>query len=220
MSFRFSLLSLLMTLSLWLGVSPAAAHPHVWIDARAELVFDADGKLISVRHVWRFDELFSGFATQGLATNDKGEVTDEALKPIAKVNVESLKDYDYFTTLRIGGKHVGFKFPVDYWLQVDNGLLTLFYTLPLMEPVKIGKETVTLDVADPYYFVDFTLVPDEPALLVNAPQGCDLKIQRKDEPTGDAAAVLGQIPATERDLPPELQALTKDLVNRVTVKCP
>ncbi len=211
----------LMVLTCFAGLSrPAVAHPHVWVDARAELVFDKDGQLTAIRHVWRFDDLFSGFATQGLATDDNGVVTPEALKPIAKVNIDSLKDYDYFTILRIGSKRYGFKIPTEYWLQVDNGLLTLFYTLPLVTPVKASGSTIVVDIADPYYFVDFTLIESEPALLVDAPTGCALKVDRKDNPNADAAALLSQIPATERELPPEYQSLTKDLVNRVTVKCP
>eukprot|EP01037_Dinobryon_pediforme_P023379 gene23379-24809_t len=215
------LLSALLVLICLGGLSgPAVAHPHVWVDARAELVFDKDGQLTAIRHVWRFDDLFSGFATQGLATDDNGVVTPEALKPIAKVNIDSLKDYDYFTILHVGGKRYGFKIPTEYWLQVDNGLLTLFYTLPLVTPVKASGATIVVDIADPYYFVDFTLIESEPALLVDAPTGCSLTVVRKDAPSADAAALLSQIPATERELPPEYQSLTKDLVDRITVKCP
>ncbi|MDR3376746.1 MAG: DUF1007 family protein [Ancalomicrobiaceae bacterium] len=199
---------------------PAEAHPHVFVDARAELVFDQAGKLTAVRHVWRFDEAFSAFATQGLATDDNGKVTREALQPLAKINVDSLKDYDYFSYLRVAGKRFGFKIPTEYWLQMDGGLLTLFFTLPLMEPVKASKQTLILDVYDPGYFVDFTLVESEPALLVDGPTGCDLKVQAKGEPDAASAAILSQIPASERDLPPDLQQMTKDLANRITVKCP
>ncbi len=42
----------------------------------------------------------------------------------------------------------------------------------------------------------------------------------KGEPDGAAAAVLGQIPATERELPAELKAVTSELANRITVRCP
>jgi len=200
--------------------SRAEAHPHVFIDARAELVFDDKQQLTAIRHVWRFDEAFSAFATQGMATDDNGLITRETLQPLAKVNVDSLKDYDYFSYLRIGGKRYGFKLPTDYWLQMDNGQLTLFFTLNLTQPVPISKQTIMLDVYDPSYFVDFTLVPSEPALLVNAPAGCKLTVTPKGEPDAAAAALLSTVPASERELPPELQGLTKDLANRITVTCP
>jgi ABC-type uncharacterized transport system substrate-binding protein len=221
MSLMRGLLAIVCTLAALAGsLSPAAAHPHVFIDARAELVFDATGNLAAIRHVWRFDEAFSAFATQGMATDDNGKITRETLQPLAKVNVDSLKDFDYFTFLHVGPKRYGFKIPTEYWLQMDQGQLVLFYTLNLTAPVPVAKQPIVLDVYDPAYFVDYTLVPSEPALLVNAPTGCKMQVQPKGDPDPAAAAILSSIPASERQLPPEYQSLTKDLVNRITVQCP
>ena len=221
MSFRTRLTSLGLGLAL-LGVSvlPAAAHPHVFVDARAQVVFDEKGDIVAVRHVWRFDDAFSAFASQGLDKNGDGILTVEELQPLAKVNVDSLKDYDYFTFLRLGGKRVGFKIPTEYWLQSSDGFLTLFYTLNLMQPVKPDAKGVTLDVYDPGYFVDFQMVEKDPIVLEKAPAGCRGELQRKGAPDAATAAILGQIPASERELPANLKALTSDLANRITVTCP
>ena len=75
----------------------ASAHPHVWVTMKSELVYAADGTITGVRHAWTFDDMFSTYATQGLESKKKGEFTREELEPLAKVNVESLKEYDYFT---------------------------------------------------------------------------------------------------------------------------
>ena len=48
--------------------------------------------------------MFSAFATQGLESKEKGKFTREELAPLAKVNVESLKEYDYFTYVTADGK--------------------------------------------------------------------------------------------------------------------
>jgi ABC-type uncharacterized transport system substrate-binding protein len=202
-----------------LGALPAYAHPHVFVDARAELVFK-DGVIVAVRNVWRFDDAFSAFATQGLDTNNDGVLSLEELAPLAKINVDSLKEYDYFTYLRVADKRRGFKLPTEYWLSMDNGLLTLFFTLPLIEPVKVGKDPVTLDVSDESYFVDITLVKDEPALLVGNPSGCALGVRHKEDPDPASAAILGQVPASERELPAHLKWMTQGLINRITVTCP
>ena len=52
---------------------PAAAHPHVFVDARSEVVFAA-GKLTAVRHIWQFDESFTQFAVMGLDAKSAGRV--------------------------------------------------------------------------------------------------------------------------------------------------
>ena len=202
------------------GAREAAAHPHVYVDARVEVVFDKDGKITALRHVWRFDDAFSAFASQGLDKNGDGVLAVDELQPLAKVNVESLKDYDYFTYLKAAGKRIGFKIPTEYWLQSSDGYLTLFYTLPLMQAVRPDAAGVSIEVYDPGYFVDYQLVEKDPAKLIEAPASCTMVVQRKADPDAATAAILGQIPATERELPANLKAMTSDLSNRVTVKCP
>ena len=83
---------------------PAWAHPHVWVTMHTELVYAPDGKITGIRHAWSFDDMFSTFATQGLESKEKGKFTREELAPLAKVNVESLKEFDYFTYATADGK--------------------------------------------------------------------------------------------------------------------
>src|SRR5919197_5690869 len=75
----------------------ARAHPHVWITVKTEVIYAPDGTVKGVRHAWAFDDMFSAFATQGIGSTKQGEFTREELMPLAKINVESLKEFDYFT---------------------------------------------------------------------------------------------------------------------------
>src|SRR5512140_3283508 len=102
MTIRILLLAL-VTLAF---AAPAPAHPHVWVTMKTELVYADNGTVTGVRHHWAFDDMFSAFATQGLESKEKGKFTREELQPLAKVNVESLKDFDYFTFATIDGKKV------------------------------------------------------------------------------------------------------------------
>ena len=136
MTRRFRL-ALLAALACWLAAANAAlAHPHVWVTMKSELTYAPDGAVTGVRHAWSFDEMFSTFATQGLETKQKGVFTREDLKPLAEVNVNSLKEYDFFTHAKANGKKTAFNDPVDYWLEFADGLLTLHFTLPLKSPVR------------------------------------------------------------------------------------
>lgn len=44
---------------LGVGVSPAGAHPHVFIDAGVTLVTDSDGAITGVEVTWLYDELYT-----------------------------------------------------------------------------------------------------------------------------------------------------------------
>ena len=138
----------------------AQAHPHVWVTMKSQVVYGTDGAATGVRHAWTFDDMFSTFATQGLESKEKGKFTREELAPLAQVNVESLKDFDYFTVARANGKKADLKAPIDYYLEFTGGLLTLHFTLPLAAPAK--AQNLDFEVADPTYFVDFSFAEKEP----------------------------------------------------------
>ena len=158
---------------------PAWAHPHVWVTAKEKILFGPDGKIIGFRHQWTFDEMYSAFATQGLGKDGKPP-TKEELAPLAKTNVESLKEFQYFTVAKTGPKYYEFGPPRDYELTADDKkIVTLRFTLPLKEPVSVKKPFVFM-VYDPTYFVDFELAKDDPVTLQNAPAGCSVNNMRPD----------------------------------------
>jgi ABC-type uncharacterized transport system substrate-binding protein len=110
------------------GAFPALAHPHVLITGKSELVFGKEGAISAVRYAWTFDEFFSEFATQGLDKNKDGVLSRDELAELAKINVESLKEFEYFTVGKSGPGKLEFGDPVDYWLEFKDKLLTLYFT--------------------------------------------------------------------------------------------
>ena len=95
----FALLVMLLA-----GADRASAHPHVWVKAASELVYAADGTITGVRHTWTFDDMFSTYALQGIETKTKGVYTREELAPLAQTNVESLREFGFFTFAKADGK--------------------------------------------------------------------------------------------------------------------
>jgi len=168
--------------SLVLGAAAAEAHPHVWITARSELIYTPDGSISGVRHAWTFDDMFSTYALQGIEAKSKGAFSREELAPLAQTNVESLKEFGYFTFARADGKKERFLEPVDYFLEYKDSLLTLYFTLPAKAPFK-AKQTA-LEVFDPAFFIDFKYAGKEPVKLLGAPADCKLQFVRP----GDGAA--------------------------------
>ncbi|HRF10061.1 MAG TPA: DUF1007 family protein [Xanthobacteraceae bacterium] len=193
------------------GCGVALSHPHVIVVGKSELVFGKDGAVTAIRHAWTFDELFSEYATQGLDKNKDGVLSRDELSELAKVNVESLKEFEYFTTGKSGPGKLEFAEPTDYYLEHNDKLLTLHFTLP----VKAGsqKSGLSLDVFDPTYFVAFNLAEDNPVKLIDAPANCSFEVKR---PKQDA---------TQTPTESFFNSLTaaseygSQFANRVTVTC-
>ena len=166
------------------GAATATAHPHVWISAKSEVVYAPDGAISGVRHAWTFDDMFSTYALQGIETKTKGVYSREQLAPLAQTNVESLKEFGFFTFAKADGKKERFLEPVNYYLEYKDEALTLHFTLPVKTPFK-AKQTA-LEVFDPAYFIDFKFDEKEPIRLVGAPADCKLQFLRPNDGTANA----------------------------------
>ena len=193
----------------------AHAHPHVWVTMHTELVYSPDGSITGIRQAWAFDDMFSTFATQGLESKERGKFTREELAPLAKVNIESLKEYDYFTYATADGKKAELAEPAPgYWLDYGDQVLTLNFTLPFKKPVK-AKE-LKIEIFDPTIFVDFSFAKQKPAQLIGAPK-CKLDVVLPREMTFAEGKRLSEIPA---DQPNTTMAWGAQFANRLLVHCP
>lgn len=191
---------------------PAAAHPHVWTTVTSELVYAPDGSVTGIRHHWTFDDMFTAFAVQGLQGKEKGKFTREELAPLAKTNIESLKEFRYFTFATADGKKASFAEPLpDYWLDYKDAVLTLNFTLPFKQPVR--AKDIRVEIYDPNYFVAFTLAKEMPVHLVGAPAACKFTTELPHELTFQEGKKLAQNP----------EGLTNwgsHFANKIMVKCP
>lgn len=113
-------------------------------------------------------------------TGGPGALTREQLQPLAKVNIESLKEFDFFTFAKADGGKAAFVEPTDYWLEFRNSALTLHFTLPFKAAVK--ADILDLEVYDPSYFVDFAFVEKDPVALSGAPAQCKVAVHGRGDP--------------------------------------
>ncbi|MDA9432447.1 DUF1007 family protein [Bradyrhizobium sp. CCBAU 51627] len=203
----------LLAAAFTLVADAASAHPHVWITATSELLYAEDGSVTGVRHAWTFDDMFSAYAVQGLEAKTKGAYTREELGPLAQTNVESLKEYAYFTFAKADGKKERFQEPIDYFLDYKDTVLTLHFTLPLKDPVK--PRQLVLEVFDRSFFIDFQMAKNNPVKLVGAPSACQMKLDRPSDGTATAQKLNEQ---TFTDGPNANFGMM--FANKITVDCP
>lgn len=95
----------------------ALAHPHVFVTNRTQAVFD-NGALTGLRYRWVFDEMYTTSAVEGLDKNNDGNLDAAELDELLKVNIEGLKEFDYFTSAMMAGKPVPFADAKDFGMKV------------------------------------------------------------------------------------------------------
>ena len=143
---------------------------------KSQIVYDKAGLMTGIRHVWAFDDVYSAFITQGIKPKRKGSFTREELAPVAKENIDSLRDDEYFTQATINGRKAIFGAPIEYWFEQNDGSLTLNFTLPLKSAAKL--RTMEMVIYDPLYYLDFSFPEKEPAGLPHAPASCKLTVSK------------------------------------------
>jgi ABC-type uncharacterized transport system substrate-binding protein len=190
-------IGILLSLVAWTAATTVAAqaHPHVWATIQTELIFAPDGAVTGVRHIWTFDDMYSAFALTGIQAKTKGQFTRQELQPLAQLNMESLKDFAFFTFAKVNGKRLrdAFNAPVDYWLDYDakSKQLTLHFTLPFKNPAAVKQ--LLIEVYDPEFFVDFGPAEKNPVRLVGAPPQCTVTAEKPPDQNFNSSQTLSQM---------------------------
>jgi ABC-type uncharacterized transport system substrate-binding protein len=159
--------------------APAFAHPHVFADARLELLIDPDGTVKSLRHVWRFDEFFSSTVLVQFDKNKDLKLEKPELEAVAKTVHHSLADYNYFQLVTRDGKDVAMRAPDRLVADFrDNRLLILFESHP-KEPLQLAGR-IDFGIYDPTFYTAIDFHNDADIVVDGLPANCTKKIIRPD----------------------------------------
>jgi len=155
----------------------AAAHPHVWITARSDVVFNEAGLIVAVVNDWTLDEAYSAVASDGLDLNKDGTYDTSELEPLTKENIDSLKDFEYFTYVYQNAQKVSLAIPDDASQSMVGRNLQLRFRVPLSTPIDPKTQAFTYRVYDPSFYIAVEFDPSQPVHEVAAPSGCESKIE-------------------------------------------
>jgi ABC-type uncharacterized transport system substrate-binding protein len=154
----------------------AAAHPHVWITVETTLLY-ANGAFTGLQHRWIFDEFYTAMAIEGLDKNKDGVYDREELSELAKVNIDGLKEFAYFTYPMLDGHDVKLGEVKDYWAEHKDGSLALVFTVPFAQPVPENAKGFAYVVQDPAFYIAFLPAKIDPVKFAEGtPKTCRAQI--------------------------------------------
>ena len=156
------------------GAQPAAAHPHVWIDARASLVM-ADGLLQGVAVEWALDVFVSALLIEDFDSDGDGAFDAAETAAIYDQTFSGLAEYGYYTHLTVDGIDIGPSEVRDFSPAIAGDAVVYRFTVPLAVPVDPTRERVELAFYDETYYVDVALVEPGIALVGAEGLGCTLE---------------------------------------------
>lgn len=151
------------------------AHPHVFVEANMELVINDKNQFTELRHVWRFDELFSSTLIIDFDTNADGKLDETEIGEITKTIHSSIGEYDFYTALRAGTKVINFYEPEKLNAYIENGQMIMFFSVQPENPHDFSKSPLRISASDTSYYVAFEFTEKNIILKENA-ESCKTKV--------------------------------------------
>jgi ABC-type uncharacterized transport system substrate-binding protein len=204
------------TASLLAG-SPAHAHPHVFAEAKLNLVIGANGTVDKLSHVWVFDDVFSSTVLVEFDTNQDLKLDEAELKEVQTTIVDSIGEYNYFQTIQNNGAEVKMSRPPNLTAKMDDQTLVISFDSTPEKPLPL-KGTVSFGIYDPTFYTAIDFIEDSDMKLGSLPSGCSSKVVR---PDGEEAMAQNQKNLTDAFFQTTDPAnMSQLLATRLEVTCP
>ena len=157
----------------------ALAHPHVFAEARLDVVLSAEGAVKSLQHLWRFDDVFSSTVLVEFDKNGDLKLDEAELGAVSQTVKDSLAEYGYFQVVTAGGKDVAMSKPDRLIADFkDNQLIILFESTPAAPMPLTGK--LTFGVYDPTFYTAIDFTEDSYLKVDGMPGRCKSTVVRPD----------------------------------------
>lgn len=197
---------------------PAAAHPHIFIDAKVAVVFDDGGAVSGLRHDWTFDSAFSAWMVQGLDVNGDRQTSPEELQGLADENMVGLAEYGFYTSAGNQAEPMSFQPSGDQRMVYEDGRVTLSFSVEATAPQPI-EGRFELAVYDAEYYVAITFSGPGDITLEGAPETCSATLEPPRPMDPAVEERLYALGPEVLELPPDLAAAMRGTQGLIVLTC-
>lgn len=200
--------------------APAIAHPHIWIDARIEVILDAANRAVAVRIDWTYDEFYSLslMADRGLDPELDGVLTPEEAAALQGFDMNWDPGFPGDTYALLGDADLPLSRPEELRATWDGVRLTSSHLRRLAAPVDIGPGPLVVQTYDPGFYTAYAIAFDP--VLTGGSGACSAEVWVPDRDAADEAllAALAEFSA-DQDIEAEFPAIGKEYAEEVRVTC-
>lgn len=170
---------------LWASLAGgAAAHPHIFIDAGIEVIFDDQARATALRITWTYDDLFSMMLVGdlGLDPDFDGALTPEETAGLQGFDMQWDPGYAGDTHALRGDAPLALSGPAEWTAGYVEGRLTSTHLRRFDAPVAMDQPLV-VQVYDPSFYTAYSLLPE---VRLTGAEGCTAEVFEPDRAAADA----------------------------------
>ncbi len=152
----------------------AVAHPHVFIDAKVDMVFNAQ-EFVGVQNRWEFDLIYSQAMIAAADANNDGKFDSNELKLYEEQIIDAAKEYSRFNYIGDGSHFYSPKEAKNIHASISaEGKLVVEFLNTFHIPSNPNDYTMlVLAVTDPTNYILITV--DMEKSEINAPDAMDVE---------------------------------------------
>jgi ABC-type uncharacterized transport system substrate-binding protein len=200
--------------------SAVLAHPHVFIDATIEAIFDTQGRVEALRIGWTYDPLFSmaHVAESGLDPDFDGVLTPEEQARLVGFDMGWHADFAGDTYVLLGERALGLSRPEEVTAAYVDGSLVSTHLRRLSEPVAPVGEDLVVQVYDPSFYTSY-LIAATPVLTGG--EGCTVQVFEPDREAADERlqAALAELGGGAAEAEGEFPAIGSAYAEEARITC-
>ncbi|MGB8814567.1 MAG: DUF1007 family protein [Paracoccaceae bacterium] len=166
--------------------TPVLAHPHVFVDAGVEVIFDAQGQAEALRVSWTYDDLYSLLVIEerGLDTDFDGVLTANEDAALAGFDMAWQAGFAGDTYVLLGDAALGLSGPSEWTAVYAEGRITSTHLRRFEAPVAVRDLPLVVQVYDPSFYTAYAIALE--TKLTGAAPGCSYEAFEPDREAADA----------------------------------
>jgi ABC-type uncharacterized transport system substrate-binding protein len=146
--------------AVFLTEGKVSGHAHVWIHNAVIVHLDKEG-MAGFKQEWVFDEMFSNMIIHDFDKNHNSKFEPSEVEEVKKGAFSNLKNFDYFTHVKINGKPFKVKFVKDFNVKIIKNRVVYHFFVPCHIKATSSFKEIRISIYDESFYTSVTLLKDQ-----------------------------------------------------------